>query len=259
MGFLQEFKEFIRNILSWIYLLLGLAGFLFLFGIKEIEIFGKTYFLPLPSLSSFSVQFFEKTQQALLPAGVQLIVTNPLSAFLSQIMVSLSIAFLLTFPYFLWKIITYLSPALYENEKKAIFKILIPSLFLFTSGSLFAYFLLIPATFKILYAYAPAIGAIPFFSVSEFVTLIFGIMAVVGIMFLLPVFMVLLTRLGIVENVFWKRNWRYAILVSLIFSAIVTPDGTGITMAILSVPLFILYFLGMGITSKKSKIQNSKS
>lgn len=244
MDFFKEFREFIKTVLSWICLLVGFSFFFFLFGLKEVEIFGKKLFLPLPTLYSFSVQIFKKIQQDLLPTGVQLIVTNPLSAFLAQILISLSLAFILTLPFFLYRIMKYLGPALFEKEKKVIIKVLFPSALLFFAGCLFAYFLLIPSTFKVLYPYATVIGAIPFFSVNEFTTLVFGLMMAVGIMFLLPVFMVFLSRLGIVKADFWKNNWRYAIMIFLILSAVITPDGTGITMMLLAMPLTVLYFLG---------------
>ncbi len=250
MSFFKEFKEFIKSILSWIYLLIGFSFFFFAFGLKEIEILGKNIFLPLPTLQSFSSQIFRKIQQDLLPNGVQLIVTNPLSAFLAQVLVSLLLAFIITLPFFLYKAMKYFLPALFEKEKKAVMRVLFPSVFLFFLGCLFAYFLLIPSTFKALYLFATIIGAIPFFSVNEFMSLVFGMMMVSGIIFLLPIFMILLNFLGIIKADFWKNNWRYAFLVFLIFSAIITPDGTGITMLMLSVPLVGLYFLGTIITMK---------
>ncbi len=251
MSFFKEFKEFIKSILSWIYFLIAFSFFFFLFGLKEIEVLGRNLFLPLPTLHSFSAQFLGKIQADLLPGGVQLIATNPLSAFLAQTIVSLLLAFVLTFPFFLYKILGYLSPAFYKKEKKIILRILIPSIILFFSGCLFAYFLLIPSTFRILYSYTAVIGAIPFFAVQEFITLVFGIMIVVGIMFLLPIFMTLSSSLGLIEPDFWKKNWRYAFLTFLIFSAIITPDGTGITMIMLSLPLAGLYFLGTFMAMKR--------
>jgi sec-independent protein translocase protein TatC len=253
MSFFKEFKEFIKSILSWVCFLLGFSFFFFLFGLKEIEILGKNIFLPLPTLQSFSSQIFRKIQQDLLPSGVQLIVTNPLSAFLAQVLISLLLAFIITSPFFLYKTMKYLSPALFEKEKKVIIRVLFPSVFLFFLGCLFAYFLLIPSTFKALYPFAAIIGAIPFFLVNEFISLVFGLMLVSGIIFLLPVFMILLNSLGIVKADFWKNNWRYAFLIFLIFSAIITPDGTGITMLMLSAPLVGLYFAGCMLTSRFNK------
>ena len=255
---LNELKEFIKSILSWIYLLFAFAFFFFLFGLKEVELFGRNLFLPLPTLHSFSAQFFGKIQTDLLPAGVQLIVTNPLSAFSAQIITSLLLGFVLTFPFFLYKTMRYLYPALLGKEKKIILRILTPSVILFFAGSLFAYFFLIPSTFRILYSYTAVIGAIPFFSVQEFITLVFGMVIVGGIISLLPVFMVLLSFSGVIEPDFWKNNWRYAFLIFLIFSAIITPDGTGITMAMLTAPLAGFYFLGIIITMRNGRNIDNK-
>lgn len=251
MGLIEEIKEFVKGILSWIYVFVGFLFFFFSFGLKEIEILGKSLWFPLPTAHSFSSQFFKLIQERLLPSGVQLIVTNPLSAFLAQIMASLLLSFVLTLPFLLYKIMKYLLPALFKKEKKIILLILFPVILLFFTGCLFSYFFLIPVTFKILYSFATNIEAIPFFSVNEFVSLVFGLTLAVGVMFLLPVFMSLLNLLGVTNLSFWKKNWKYAFLIFLIFSAIITPDGTGITMIMLFVPLMGLYLLGMIIKRKE--------
>lgn len=247
---LQELQIFGKKILSWLWVFLAAFGFFFAFGIKEIEIFGRHFPLLLPSFESISALFFKKIQGDLLIKEMELIVTSPLDALLVQIKISLFLAFVLTLPFLLYKIASYLSPALRKKEKRAILKALVPSMILFVSGCLFAYFFLIPTTFKFLYPYVLAIEAKPFFAVNQFVSLVLLLTIVVGIVFLLPIFMILLSYLGIVDAGLWKKNWRYAILIFLILAAVVTPDGTGITMALLSLPLTVLYFVGY-IGSKK--------
>lgn len=123
-------------------------------------------------------------------------------------------------------------------------KVLTPSTLLFAGGCLFAYFLIVPPTLRILYSYATRLEALPFFTIHEFVKTVLGLVVGIGISFLLPVFMVLLTRLGLVESDFWKKKWRYAISGCLIVAAIITPDGTGITMLLLTLPLAGLYYIG---------------
>lgn len=244
MTLLHELKIFVKSILFWIWSFLGFSFFFFAFGLKKLVIFGNNYFLPLPASNSFSAQFFNKIREDLLPSGVQLITTNPMSAFISQIWSSLLLSFLVTTPILIYQVIMYLQPALLPREKKAVLLSILPLVLLFLSGSLFSYFLLIPATFRVLYPYAANIGAVQFFSIDEFVYYVFGLTISVGTMFLLPIFMVLLSFMGIIEASFWKRQWRYAGLMFLILSAIITPDGTGVTMAILFFPLMGLYFVG---------------
>jgi sec-independent protein translocase protein TatC len=253
MTFLYELKEFLKNILLWIYFFLGFAIFFFGFGLKQIEILGKGLFLPVPTIYSFSSQFFKYLQQSLLPSQVEIVVLNPLNAFLAQIIIALSLSFILTFPILLYRLIKFISPALYEKEKKAVSKVVIFSVILFILGCFFSYFILTPSTFKILYSFATVLGASPLFTAYEFVSLTFVLVIAVGIMFQIPIFMVLLSNLGLVSSSFWKNNCKYIFLGFLIFSAIITPDGTGVTMLLLFFPLAGLYFIGYSLIPKKNK------
>ncbi len=244
MAFFEELIELRKFILSSLIVFLFFSFFFFFLGTGQIELFGQTFYFLSPTAQSFSVQFLEMMRQDLLTPKIQLIVTNPLNAFLAQITVSLFLAFIFSLPFFLFQMIKYLNPTFYSHERRGVLKALVPSLFLFFLGCLFAYFLLIPLSFRLLYSFAERMDALTFFNINEFVTLVMGMMAATGIIFLLPVFMVLLSRLGIIKKGFWKENWRYAILIFLIFSAIITPDGSGLTMLILSVPMAGLYFFG---------------
>lgn len=221
---LNEFNVIIKNIFPWIAVFFVFFLLFFSFGLSS--------------------KFFVRIQHDLLPKEMQLIVTNPLNALLIQIEISLFLAFLISLPYLLYKIIAYLSPALYKHEKKTIIKALLPSALLFVSGALFAYFILIPSTFKIMNFYVFSAGALPFFEINEFVSMVIALTLATGFLFLLPMFMKILNALGIVDKSFWLKNFKYAFISFLIFSAIITPDGTGITMLMLSLPLTVLYFIG---------------
>lgn len=237
MNFFKELKEFTQNILTWLYFLLGFSFFLFFFP------FGRP----------FSLLFFDRIKTDLLPQNVQLIVTNPMSAFLSQMAIAMILALIVISPLVIYSVVKYLSPALYKKEKRALIKLVIPSTLLFITGCIFSYFFIIPPTFKILYSFTTAMQAEPFFTVGEFVYSVLGLMLAVGMMFLLPILMGILNWIGLIEPDFWKNNWRYSFLVFLIFSAIITPDGTGITMTILTVPLVGLYGIGMIISKNRNK------
>jgi sec-independent protein translocase protein TatC len=256
MDLLKELKIFAKHIFYWVISFVGFSTFFFLFGLKKIVIFGQELFLLLPSENSFTVQVFNKIRADLLPPDVKLLATNPISAFVAQILLSMLLSFLLTIPFFIYKIILYLRPALYPYERKAVILSVLPLALLFLCGSAYSYFFLIPTTFKILYPYTTNIGAVAYFSVNEFIHYVFGLTLYVGLMFLLPVFMVLLSLLGIIRAEFWKNKWRFALLLFLIGSAIITPDGTGVTMAMLFLPLMTLYLLGYAFAYKLGKSYN---
>lgn len=250
MTLFQELKEFIKAISHSLYAFLGFSIFFFSFGLKKVVLFGASYLVPLPSSNTFAVFIFNRIEHDLLPQGVHLVVTSPLSGFISQVVLSLLLALVPTFPFFLYKMIQYLSPALFEHEKKAVMKFLVPLVALFIAGALFAYFVIIPLTFKLLFPYATSIGATPFFGVDEFINSVVSLMVATGVMFLLPLCMILLSFIGLVDGDFWKTKRRYALLFFLIFSAIITPDGTGVTMVLLFVPLALLYEAGCLCTRK---------
>lgn len=226
---IQELKRIIRSFLLWILSLIVISA---------------AFFVPLGERDALSVAVFKIMSGDLLPSGVELVVTNPLSAFLVQMGISLFLAFVLALPILFFRLIKYLYPALYKKERRALFKVLIPSSVLFLAGAAFAYFIIIPTTFRLLYPFAEAFGATTYFLLNDFVHLVLGMVVVVGVIFLLPVFMFLLSYLGVVPGSFWRDGWRYALVFFLVFSAIITPDGTGITMLMLSLPLSALYFLG---------------
>lgn len=250
MTIIEELTLFVKSILHWIYAFLGFTFFFFLFGLHTVTIHGRSFTLPLFSANSFSVQLFQIMQHDFVPSGVTLIVTNPLSAFLVQLEIAMTLAFIVVSPLLLSKIIKYISPALFEHEKKAIFKALTLSSTLFVLGCLFAYYCMIPLTFKFMYPFTTSLGATPFFSLDEFMSWVIVILLATGITFLLPVFMITLSFVGIVSPTFWRRKWRQAFAYIMIFCAIITPDQTGITMVLLFIPLILLYFVGIMLTGK---------
>ncbi len=268
MNFLAEFKIFVNNILYWIYSFVGFSLFFFIFGSKDVMIFGRSLYLPLPSENSFSlffgrslylpllsensfsVQVFNRIRQDLLPSNVQLVVTNPISAFAAQISLSLLLGFLFTTPLLIYKIITYIHPALLPREKRAVLWSIPVFVFLFFAGCLFSYYFLIPETFKILYPFATSMGVVPFFSIDKFIQYVSGLMIGIGLMFLLPLFVILLSFLGIINADFWIKKWRFAVMFFLILSAIITPDV--IAMIALFIPLIGLYLAGCFFAKKFS-------
>ena len=257
-SYLNEVKMFVRNFTEWIILLLIFSFFFFSFGMKEIIVMGKTLILPLPTNPSFATELFNYMTADLIPKGVTLIVTNPFTAFIVQIKIAFLLAFIFTLPFLLYRLIQYFSPALYVHERLSVLKVVIPSAFLFALGVVFSYFVLIPPTFSILYGFTGNIGATPFFTANEFVGTVLALAFATGIMFLLPVCMALMSRFGVVPSNFWKAQWRYALLFFLIISAIITPDGSGVTMVLLSLPMSGLYGIGYIASSKMETKNNGK-
>lgn len=253
MTLFQELKIFIKNIASWFYAFIGFSVFFSFFGLHRVVIYGRNLILPTPSADSLSIQVFKMIERDFLPSGVELIVTDPWSGFITQIQIVITLAFLITFPFLLYKIIQYLSPALFEHEKRAILKSVVMFTILFMLGCLFAYYFMIPLTFKFMYPFASSLGVTTFFALDIFMAWVMAILIAMGVVFLLPIFMFVLSYLRIVNPSFWRKKWRFSLLCLLVFSAIITPDQTGVTMLLLFAPLAVLYMLGSFMANRISK------
>lgn len=250
--YIEEIKELKKYLLSWFLTLLIMAFSIFAIGLGKAEILGFHLKLPVFSEQSFAVLFFLMVKNNLVPEGVSLIATSPSSAFVTQTIISILGSFILTFPYLLYRIFQFLSPALYKKEKRRIMKILLPTFVLFLGGVMFSYLVIIPPTFKVLYSFNVILGVTPFFAVSEFISWTLALMFTTGIMFLLPIFMYILSWIRIIPAEVWFKNWRIALGVFVVTSAIITPDGSGVTMVLLSMPMMLLYIIGASLSYKFS-------
>lgn len=263
MHFFSELKEFFKSITDWLFLFVVFAFFFFGFNVGEIQVWGRAFEFIVPLSESFAVEVFRMMVDDLTPASVPLIVTSPLTAFVAQVKIAFLLSFVFTFPVLCYKIVRFIAPALYAKERISLYAVVIPATLLFVCGVVFAYVFIIPTTLGLLYAYVGPIGAVPYLSIDAFLGLSLALMAIAGITATIPVIMVLLTALGAVPSTFWVQKWRYAAVLMLIVSAIITPDGSGVSMTLLSIPGVVLYGLGTFICAgiekrtKQSRISMS--
>ncbi len=243
---LDELTLLVRGVGKGALALVVLTSFFFFFGVSVVTFSGLAVPVPVPAPvgESFATLFFERMQSDLVPPPVRLVVTNPMEAFAAQVEIALVLALVVLLPVFFVRGAAFFSDALTPHERAALVRIIVPSVLLSVAGASFAYLYVIPPTFAVLYGYASLLGAETLLSVDGFVGTVVGLTFAIGVMFTTPVVMVLLARLGVVRSAFWIEKWRHALLTLLVFSAIITPDGSGITMLLVSVPLVVLYGVG---------------
>ncbi len=237
----NEFLE-LRSILKR-YIILVFLFFIifFFFTIKTIKL--GTYTIPIlvPSSESISVKIFDLMKEKFLK-NYEVIVLNPIDSVLISIEIAFLTSFILTLPYLVYSILRFIFPALTKRERKTVIYLMIPFSILFFSGVLFSLYFLIPSTFEIFYSYSRSMSITPYFNAREFITTIAILTISTGLVFTFPIVMFLLTMLGITTSEFWKEYWRIFVFITLVFTAWITPDGTGITMIIMTTPLVVLYF-----------------
>ena len=204
------------------------------------------FYYPYPNpFENIAVQLTLLLKNTLLPPEVKFIQTAPGQAFFAQIHISLLLSIICSIPIIAREVFAFIYPALSANATTAVYKITLPILLLFFMGIVFSYLLVIPFTLTFLYKYGESLGAETFVTVSDFMTFVLQFMLGFGLAFQLPVLMYGLSLTGLVDSTFWSKNLRYAIVIVAIFGALITPDGSGITMWFVSIPMIVLYLLGI--------------
>ncbi|MBA3977544.1 MAG: twin-arginine translocase subunit TatC [Nitrosopumilus sp.] len=196
----------------------------------------------LHNISSQIISFMKDT---LLPKNVDLIQITPGQAFSAQIHVSILTGIIIALPIVFAEVFAFISPALKHHEKKVIKNILLPSVFLFLAGCFFSYYVVIPYTIEFLYKYGESMTVISFFDVSLFISFVVQMLMVFGFAYQLPLIMWGLTKIKFVKSMFWKKNFRYIMIILVIIGAIITPDGSGVSMWFVTGPMIFLYVTGL--------------
>ena len=265
MSELQEFREHLEEIrvrvLRIVIVLAAVTVFLLTFHAEPFEILGVTLYYPIPEpLNNIAAQITNHLRMDLVPEDVQLIQTAPGQAFFAQVYIAALVGLVVTMPLIIRESVGFLRPALKENEINISKSISIPALGLFITGAIFSYTLVIPYILEFLYRYGDSAGLVTFLNVIDFVTFVLQFLLAFGLSFQLPLIMFAITASGAVDAKFWRNNIRYAIIVLVIFGAIITPDGSGVTMWFIAGPMIGLYLVGMALIERRErKIRTLKS
>ena len=172
--------------------------------------------------------------------GRKLIFTHPGDSFSIVMQVSFGLGFALAGPVLLYQVWAFLSPALYQHEKKVVIPLLFAATCLFLMGAALAYFFVLPFALKFLMdfqtdALTPMITARDYFDFATSLALS------MGAVFELPILLVGLTALGIITPTQLRHFRRHALVASFAGAAVITPGDLITTTVMLAVPLYALY------------------
>lgn len=172
-------------------------------------------------------------------ADAKLIVTTVMESFTLYMTVSLYAAIALSVPFLLLQVWGFISPALYQHEKKYVTPFIFLSTISFVLGAAFGYYVLFPPAVKYLLGVGSEfdlmIRATEYF---DFITLI---MLAMGIIFQMPAITYVLARIGIVSAGLLIKSWKIAIVVILIVAAVVSPTGDIPNLLLFATPMVALY------------------
>lgn len=228
------------------------------FDLRPAEIGGLPLVYPYPDpIHNISSRLTFYMQDTLLPEGVELIQTAPGQAFFAQVYVSALIGLTASIPLIVREIAAFISPAISNKTKIGLLNVFLPAVALFVAGIAFAYLLVIPYALDFLYQYGEALNVATFLTINDFISFVMQFFLGFGIAFQLPILMYGISLTDVVSPRFWRDNLRYAAIILVVFGAIITPDGSGVTMWFVAGPMIVLYFAGMLVVERRAAIKTN--
>ena len=194
-----------------------------------------------------------------MPVGDQLIFTNLPEMFFAYLKVAFITGILASAPLIFYELWMFVAPGLYRKEKKYVIPFVIASTILFVGGALFGYFVVFPFGFKFFIGFSNEyVKALP--SVKQYFSFAMKLLFAFGLVFELPVVIFFLTKMRIVTPELLRKKRKYAILLTFVLAAILTPPDV-ITQSMMAGPLIILYEIGIlvSLLARKKKEEEAEA
>ena len=194
----------------------------------------------IPGLPQFTTEGFH----------VELINIQLASQFFIHMSTSFWLALVFSFPIVIYLLWTFVSPALYEHEKRGIKRAFGFGNLMFFLGVAVGYFVVFPVTLRFLADYHVSAMVPNQISLDSYMDTFLMLIFIMGIIFELPLLAWLLGNIGVLKRGFFKKYRRHAIVVLLILAAFITPTGDPFTLTIVFLPIYFLYELSAWLVKK---------
>ena len=179
--------------------------------------------------------------------GRRLVYTHPGDGFSILMQTAIIVGVVIALPVILYQVWAFLSPALYQKEKRIAVPVIIGAVLLFVAGAALAWYFVLPMALKFL----SALGDEAFdqmITVSDYFGFVTSMVLAMGAVFELPIAILILSAIGLVTPKFLAKYRRHALLASYLAAAIITPGDLFISSVALMVPLYLLYELSIGLS-----------
>ena len=177
---------------------------------------------------------------------IELIATDLSSQFMTHITTAVCLGLLGASPYILYELFRFISPALYENERKYSVQVAGTIYALFIIGVLMSYFVLFPISFRFLGTYSVADRVHSTITLDSYISTFTSLTLIMGVVFQLPVIAFFLGKMGIVTSDMLAQYRKHAFIVIMFVAAIITPPDI-MTLVLVTLPLYLLYELSIRV------------
>lgn len=178
-----------------------------------------------------------------LPEGTRMIATGVVTPFFVPMKVTLLVAFVIALPFVLYQAWCFIAPGLYAHEKRLGLPLVIGSTVLFLAGMAFCYFFVFGTVFRFISQFAPK-SITPAPDIEQYLAFVMSMFLAFGVTFEVPVFVIVLVKLGVVDVAKLKEARPYVIVGAFIVAAVLTPPDV-VSQLMLAIPMCLLYELGI--------------
>ena len=189
-------------------------------------------------------EFVTLPMRQMLPAGGNLVQTEPTEFFMLYLKVGALVGLLLATPFVIWQLWLFIAPGLYAHEKRFAIPFVLFGTFFFAAGAAFSHYIAFPWTWKFFVNFKPEyvqlmlkLGS----AFSLYVKMLLGF----AVIFQMPTVVFFLARMGMVTPRFLIRRFKYAVLVIFILGAVLSPGGDVVSQALMAGPMLVLYGLSI--------------
>ncbi len=173
--------------------------------------------------------------------------------FTMHFVASFTIGFIVGFPYLFWEIWRFIKPGLYLNERQGAQGTVLFVTALFAIGTLFGYFVIAPMSINFLANYTLDESIVNEFDITSYVGTLCMIVLAGGLMFQLPVVVMVLSKIGVMTPAFMRKYRKHSIVVLMIIAAIITPSPDVLSQLLVGIPLYLLYEMSIFISAIMNK------
>ncbi len=171
---------------------------------------------------------------------VNLIATDLSSQFMMHITTSVYLGLLGASPYILYELFRFISPALYENERRYSVQVTSVIYVLFILGVLMSYFVLFPISFRFLGTYSVSAKVVSNITLDSYISTFVSLTLVMGVVFQLPVIAFFLGKVGFITSAILAKYRKHSLVIIMFIAAVITPPDL-MTLILVTIPLYLLY------------------
>ena len=185
------------------------------------------------------------------PFSLHLMNTGLTEQFMTHVKVSVYAGLLCSAPYIVYELFRFVSPGLYDHERRAGVWVVVSACAMFFMGTLLNYFLIFPLTVRFLGTYQVSADVENMLTLQSYIDTLLSMSLVMGIIFELPVLCSILGHMGFINGRIMSRYRRHAVVAILVIAAIITPTTDIFTLCIVSLPIWLLYEISILLVPKE--------